>query len=128
MADTTSSAEGAVHMNTTTTEPLVGVINAGSSSVKFSFYEGERPILTGQVRDRRTSLCECQRARWRKIAAAGSWCEAAERAERGIADHLALGKRQTRRPQTCGGRPPRGPRRTALFPAGARHSRIVGRA
>src|SRR5215831_10223177 len=49
MADTTSSAEGAVHMNTTTTEPLVGVINAGSSSVKFSFYEGERPILTGQV-------------------------------------------------------------------------------
>src|SRR6516162_7415311 len=31
------------------TEPLVGVINAGSSSVKFSFYEGERPVLTGQV-------------------------------------------------------------------------------
>jgi acetate kinase len=29
--------------------PLVGVINAGSSSVKFSFYEGERRILTGQV-------------------------------------------------------------------------------
>jgi acetate kinase len=30
-------------------EPLVGVINAGSSSVKFSFYEGERRILGGQV-------------------------------------------------------------------------------
>jgi acetate kinase len=28
---------------------LVGVINAGSSSVKFSFYEGERRILAGQV-------------------------------------------------------------------------------
>ena len=30
-------------------EPLIGVINAGSSSLKFSFYEGERRILTGQV-------------------------------------------------------------------------------
>jgi len=29
--------------------PLVGVINAGSSSVKFAIYEGERRILTGQV-------------------------------------------------------------------------------
>ncbi len=36
-------------MNTATTEPLVGVINAGSSSVKFSFYEGERRVLSGQV-------------------------------------------------------------------------------
>ena len=30
-------------------KPLIGVINAGSSSVKFSFYEGERRILTGQI-------------------------------------------------------------------------------
>jgi acetate kinase len=36
-------------MNAASTEPLIGVINAGSSSVKFSFYEGERPALTGQV-------------------------------------------------------------------------------
>ena len=36
-------------MNTAAAEPLVGVINAGSSSLKFSFYEGERRILTGQV-------------------------------------------------------------------------------
>jgi acetate kinase len=36
-------------MSAAPTEPLVGVINAGSSSVKFSFYEGERPILAGQV-------------------------------------------------------------------------------
>jgi acetate kinase len=36
-------------MMATATEPLIGVINAGSSSVKFSFYEGERRILTGQV-------------------------------------------------------------------------------
>ena len=36
-------------MNTAATEPLIGVINAGSSSVKFSFYEGERRILSGQV-------------------------------------------------------------------------------
>jgi acetate kinase len=36
-------------MNTAATEPLIGVINAGSSSVKFSFYEGERRILGGQV-------------------------------------------------------------------------------
>jgi acetate kinase len=36
-------------MNSAAAEPLIGVINAGSSSVKFSFYEGERRILTGQV-------------------------------------------------------------------------------
>jgi acetate kinase len=36
-------------MTTASPEPLIGVINAGSSSVKFSFYEGERRILTGQV-------------------------------------------------------------------------------
>jgi len=36
-------------MSAAPTEPLVGVINAGSSPVKFGFYEGERPILTGQV-------------------------------------------------------------------------------
>src|SRR5256886_16251558 len=34
---------------TAATEPLIGVINAGSSSLKFSFYEGERRILPGQV-------------------------------------------------------------------------------
>ena len=33
----------------TANELLVGVINAGSSSLKFSFYEGEQRILTGQV-------------------------------------------------------------------------------
>ena len=31
------------------TEPLIGVVNAGSSSLKFSVYEGEAPLLTGQV-------------------------------------------------------------------------------
>jgi hypothetical protein len=36
-------------MSKTSPEPLIGVINAGSSSVKFSFYEGDRRILTGQV-------------------------------------------------------------------------------
>jgi acetate kinase len=34
---------------TNATEPLIGVINAGSSSLKFSFYEGEKRLLTGQV-------------------------------------------------------------------------------
>ena len=28
---------------------LIGVINAGSSSLKFTFYDGERPIISGQV-------------------------------------------------------------------------------
>jgi acetate kinase len=36
-------------MNAAAPEPMIGVINAGSSSVKFSFYQGERGILTGQV-------------------------------------------------------------------------------
>jgi acetate kinase len=31
------------------TEPLIGVLNAGSSSLKFSAYEGERRLLAGQV-------------------------------------------------------------------------------
>jgi acetate kinase len=31
------------------TNPLIGVINAGSSSLKFSFYEGETRLLAGQV-------------------------------------------------------------------------------
>jgi acetate kinase len=34
---------------TTATEPLIGVLNAGSSSLKFSFYEGEKRLLSGQV-------------------------------------------------------------------------------
>ncbi|MFL5267277.1 MAG: acetate/propionate family kinase [Stellaceae bacterium] len=36
-------------MSAAAQEPLVGVINAGSSSVKFSFYQGEERILAGQV-------------------------------------------------------------------------------
>jgi acetate kinase len=36
-------------MTTAAVEPLIGVINAGSSSLKFSFYEGERHLLGGQV-------------------------------------------------------------------------------
>ncbi len=36
-------------MNAASAEPLIGVINAGSSSLKFSFYEGEKRLLTGQV-------------------------------------------------------------------------------
>ncbi len=35
---------------TTATEPLIGVINAGSSSLKFSFYEGEKRLLAGADR------------------------------------------------------------------------------
>ena len=30
-------------------EPLIGVINAGSSSLKSSFYDGETRLLSGQV-------------------------------------------------------------------------------
>ena len=36
-------------MKTTAAEPLIGVINAGSSSLKFGFYEDDRQILGGQV-------------------------------------------------------------------------------
>src|SRR5689334_5808357 len=36
-------------MSSSSAAPLVGVLNAGSSSLKFAFYEGERAILTGQV-------------------------------------------------------------------------------
>ena len=30
-------------------EPLIGVLNAGSSSLKFAIYEGETKVLTGQI-------------------------------------------------------------------------------
>lgn len=36
-------------MSTAETGRLIGVINAGSSSVKFSFFDGDRAVLTGQV-------------------------------------------------------------------------------
>lgn len=36
-------------MTSTAGEPLIGVVNAGSSSLKFSVYEGERRLLAGQV-------------------------------------------------------------------------------
>src|SRR5215472_5438840 len=36
-------------MTDAATEPLIGVINAGSSSLKFSFYEGQKRLLAGQV-------------------------------------------------------------------------------
>src|ERR1700730_15606529 len=49
MAATTSSADRTLAMNTRAAEPLIGVINAGSSSLKFSFYDGERRILSGQI-------------------------------------------------------------------------------
>jgi acetate kinase len=45
MAATTSSAA----RMTDAIEPLIGVINAGSSSLKLSFYEGEKRLLMGQV-------------------------------------------------------------------------------
>ena len=45
-------------------EPLIGVINAGSSSVKFSVYESERRILTGGRWNRRSSVGERGRTRW----------------------------------------------------------------
>jgi hypothetical protein len=32
-----------------TEEPLIGVINAGSSSLKFSIYEGEKRLLAGNI-------------------------------------------------------------------------------
>src|SRR5579871_773230 len=34
---------------TLTREPLIGVLNAGSSSLKFGFYEGETRLLGGEV-------------------------------------------------------------------------------
>jgi acetate kinase len=34
---------------TDATEPLIGVINAGSSSLKFSFYDGDHRLLAGEV-------------------------------------------------------------------------------
>ena len=36
-------------MMTQADKPLIGVINAGSSSIKFSVYQGERRLLSGQV-------------------------------------------------------------------------------
>jgi len=37
-------------MTTAAAAPLIGVINAGSSSLRFSFYERERCLLSGPER------------------------------------------------------------------------------
>ena len=106
-------------MSAANAEPLVGVINAGSSSVKFSFYEGERRILDrAGRRDRRTSFGERHRAKWRKARASGSGRKAAGCAERGIAgDHcLGRGKKLGDR-RLARARPPCRPWRHALFAA-----------
>jgi acetate kinase len=44
-----SSMASTIPPNKAGTELLVGVINAGSSSLKFSFYTGDKRILSGQV-------------------------------------------------------------------------------
>src|SRR5260221_4767402 len=35
--------------STNSVGPVIGVVNAGSSSLKFAFYQGGRPIISGQV-------------------------------------------------------------------------------
>jgi acetate kinase len=77
-------------MNPAATEPLVGVINAGSSSVKFSFYEGKRGILTGQVDG--IGARPAARANGPDGEKIGPR-KAPDCAERGIVGHIALGKR-----------------------------------
>ena len=72
-------------------EPLIGVINAGSSSLKFSFYEGEKRLLTGQVDGIGVHA---------KASAAGpqgepshrqSWAEGRQRRQRSVAGHHSMG-------------------------------------
>jgi acetate kinase len=48
MVAITFSVEGHTGM-ADAAEPLIGVINAGSSSLKFGFYERDRRVLTGEV-------------------------------------------------------------------------------
>jgi hypothetical protein len=38
-----------LNASTSALDPLIGVLNAGSSSLKFAFYEGDRLIIFGQV-------------------------------------------------------------------------------
>ena len=114
---------------TTATEPLIGVINAGSSSLKFSFYAGERRLLAGQVDGIGAHP---------KASAAGADGEAVDPPEPGgkpatapselLPAMLPWAREQARRAAACGARPPRRPWRSAPFAAGAGHARAVGRA
>src|ERR1700720_2069527 len=116
-------------MNETAKEPLIGVINAGSSSLKFSFYEGERRRLTGQV-DGIGAHPSASAAgpNGEKGHTPGSGYETADPPERGAPGGIAVGQREARRQATRGGRAPRRPRRAALLPTRPGHTGIAGRA
>src|SRR5690349_19245842 len=104
-------------MNAAATEPLVGVINAGSSSVKFSFYDGERRILSGQVDGIGAHpSASATGSDGEKLDPPGSRYETAESAQRGPADDIALGQRPTRPQAPRCARPPCRSRGNALFP------------
>src|SRR5215831_2914097 len=99
-------------MMTQADKPLIGVINAGSSSIKFSVYEGERRLLSGQV--------DGLGAR-PSASATGPDGEN----QRGVAHAIALAERTTRREPHFGDRPSRRAWRAASFPAGPRHAGIA---
>jgi len=94
-------------MNAAAAEPLIGVINAGSSSLKFSFYEGEARILTGQV-DGIGAHPSATAAgpNGEKNRTSGSRYKAARWTERGPPGDIAMGERKARLPAACGTRPP----------------------
>src|SRR5208282_2898088 len=79
-------------------------------------------------RYRGASLGERHGARRRGDCAPGSRCRTTLDTERGIAGGAALDERETRRAASRGARPPRGARRAAPFPSGARDTGIADRA
>jgi len=83
-------------MSSASPEPLIGVINVGSSYVKFSFYERDRPILIGQV-DGIGAHPSASAAgpNGVKARASGSRYKAARRTERGPSGNIAVGTVQT---------------------------------
>ena len=116
-------------MNAASTEPLIGVINAGSSSAQIQLLRGRAAASDRAGRwDRRPSFGERRRAQRRKARTPGSGCETADRAKRGTAGDFAVGQREARRQAARCARPPRRPWRAALFSTRAGHTGIAGRA
>ena len=101
-------------------EPLIGVINAGSSSLKFSFYEGERRLLSGQVDGIGVRpAAQAVGPDGKAVAPPDFAGDPPSSPSEVLAGDAALGARAAWRPAPRGARAPRRAWRAAAFEAGA---------
>src|SRR5437016_3501788 len=114
---------------TAAAEPMIGVINAGSSSLKFSFYEGERRILTGQVDGIGAHpSASATGPDGEKIMPPDLGAKPPTVPSEVLPAILPWARERLGDRRLAAVGPPRGSRRAVLLPARPRHSGIAGRA